>query len=47
MNIAYLGAGPLIAYWVAMAAGYNPIYEPDRGDEPVHASTSGMSRANP
>lgn len=31
-KIAYLEAGPLLDYWVAMAAGYAPVYQPD-GDE--------------
>jgi hypothetical protein len=29
MSIAYLEAGPLLDYWVAMAAGYDPAYQAD------------------
>lgn len=34
MKIAYLEAGPLLDYWVAMAAGYDPIYQPDSVEGP-------------
>lgn len=34
MRIAYLGAGQLLDYWVAMAAGYDPIYQPDSDEGP-------------
>jgi len=33
-KIAYLEAGPLIDYWVAMAAGYDPVYQPDGAEGP-------------
>jgi hypothetical protein len=29
MKIAYLEAGPLLDYWVAKAAGYEPVYAQD------------------
>lgn len=34
MKIAYLDAGPLLDYWVAMAAGYAPVYQPDSDEGP-------------
>ncbi len=34
MKIAYLEAGPLIDYWVAMAAGYEPVYQADSTEGP-------------
>lgn len=34
LKIAYLKAGPLIDYWVAMAAGYDPVYQPDSDEGP-------------
>ena len=34
MKIVYLEAGPLLDYWVAMAAGYVPVYQPDSADGP-------------
>lgn len=33
-KIAHLEAGPLIDYWVAMAAGYEPVYQPDSVEGP-------------
>ena len=27
MKIFHLDAGPLLDYWVAMAAGYDPVYQ--------------------
>ena len=33
-KIAYLEAGPLLDYWVAMAAGYDPVYQPDSAEGP-------------
>lgn len=29
MKISHLDAGPLLDYWVAMAAGYDPAYQSD------------------
>jgi hypothetical protein len=34
MKIACLEAGSLLDYWVAMAAGYDPVYEPDSAEGP-------------
>lgn len=34
VKIAYLEAGPLLDYWVAMAAGYEPVYQPDSDEGP-------------
>jgi hypothetical protein len=33
-KIAYLEAGSLIDYWVAMAAGYEPVYQADSDEGP-------------
>jgi len=33
-KIAYLDAGPLLDYWVAMAAGYDPVYQPESAEGP-------------
>lgn len=34
MKIALLDAGPLLDYWVAEAAGYDPVYQPDSAEGP-------------
>lgn len=34
MKIFNLEAGPQLDYWVAMAAGYDPTYEPDNAGGP-------------
>lgn len=34
MKITYLEAGPLLDYWVAMAAGYDPVYQADSAEGP-------------
>jgi len=34
MKIAHLDAGPLLDYWVAMAAGYDPVYQADSVEGP-------------
>lgn len=39
MKIAHLEAGPLLDYWVAMAADYEPVYQPD-SDEGVRVCIS-------
>ena len=37
MKIAYLEAGPLLDYWVAVAAGYEPVYQAESTEGPrVH-----------
>lgn len=33
-TIAYLEAGPLLDYWVAMAAGYDLVYQPESDEGP-------------
>jgi len=33
-KIAHLDAGPLLDYWVAMAAGYAPVYQADSVEGP-------------
>jgi hypothetical protein len=33
-KIAYLEAGPLVDYWVAMAARYDPVYQADSAEGP-------------
>lgn len=35
MKITYLEAGPLLDYWVAMAAGYDPAYQEDGTEGPL------------
>lgn len=39
MKIAYLDAGPLLDYWVAMAADYDPVYQAE-GEEGPRACIS-------
>lgn len=34
MKIAYLEAGPLLDYWAAVAAGYEPIYQAESAEGP-------------
>jgi hypothetical protein len=34
MKIAYLEAGPLLDYWVAVAAGYEPVYQAESAEGP-------------
>ena len=34
MKIAYLEAGPLLDYWVAVAAGYEPVYQAESTEGP-------------
>lgn len=33
-KITYIEAGPALDYWVAMAAGYDPIYQSEGAEEP-------------
>jgi len=46
MKIAYLGARPLLDYWVTEAAGYNPVHQPDTAEGPRACITKSATKAN-